>query len=276
MPELQTQTGSDHDTVLALRLGPDDDVAVLTADATSDAQVRVDRDVIRAIQDIARGHKIALRPIAAGDPVRKYGQIIGFATATVSTGEHVHSHNLEFRAFSRAHVPGAGAKTTGFVAESDRLSFDGIVRADGRVATRNYLGILTSVNCSATVARLIARHFSHPGVLDEFPGVDGIVALTHTGGCGMDGHGEGLKVLRRTLTGFARHPNFAGVLLVGLGCEDNQVDALAEAWSQPASTPIRVMTIQDEGGTTATVDKGIACLSECFLRPPPRPGGRCR
>jgi altronate hydrolase len=262
MPELQTQTGSDHDTVLALRLGPDDDVAVLTADATSDAQVRVDRDVIRAIQDIARGHKIALRPIAAGDPVRKYGQIIGFATATVSTGEHVHSHNLEFRAFSRAHVPGAGAKTTGFVAESDRLSFDGIVRADGRVATRNYLGILTSVNCSATVARLIARHFSHPGVLDEFPGVDGIVALTHTGGCGMDGHGEGLKVLRRTLTGFARHPNFAGVLLVGLGCEDNQVDALAEAWSQPASTPIRVMTIQDEGGTTATVDKGIACLSE--------------
>jgi len=83
-------------------------------------------------------------------------------------------------------------------------------------------------------------------------------------------------VLRRTLTGFARHPNFAGVLLVGLGCEDNQVDALAEAWSQPASTPIRVMTIQDEGGTTATVDKGIACLSECFLRPPPRPGGRCR
>ncbi len=262
MRELQTQTGSDHDTVLALRLGPDDDVAVLTADATSGAKVRVDRDVIRAIQDIARGHKIALRPIAAGDPVRKYGQIIGFATATVTTGEHVHSHNLEFRTFSRAHVPGAGAKTTEFVAEGDRLSFDGIVRADGRVATRNYLGILTSVNCSATVARLIARHFNRPGVVDEFPGVDGVVALTHAGGCGMDGHGEGLEVLRRTLTGFARHPNFAGVLLVGLGCEDNQVDALTQAWSQPAGTPVRVMTIQDEGGTTATVDKGIACLRE--------------
>ena len=101
MPERQAQTGGDHDTVLALRLGPDDDVAVLTADATSGALVRVDRDVIRAIQDIARGHKIALRPIAAGDPVRKYGQIIGFATAMVSTGEHVHSHNLEFRTFAR-------------------------------------------------------------------------------------------------------------------------------------------------------------------------------
>ncbi len=262
MREPQTQGGSDPSTVLALRLGPDDDVAVLTANATSGAHVRVDRDVIRAIQDVARGHKIALRPIAAGDPVRKYGQIIGFATATVTTGEHVHSHNLEFRTFSRVHVPGAGTTTTGLVAESDRLSFDGIVRADGRVATRNYLGILTSVNCSATVAKLIARHFSRPGVLDEFPGVDGIVALTHTGGCGMDGHGEGLEVLRRTLTGFARHPNFAGVLLVGLGCEDNQVDALTEAWSQPTSTPIRVMTIQDEGGTTATVDKGVACLRE--------------
>ena len=206
MREPQTQGGSDPSTVLALRLGPDDDVAVLTANATSGAHVRVDRDVIRAIQDVARGHKIALRPIAAGDPVRKYGQIIGFATATVTTGEHVHSHNLEFRTFSRVHVPGAGTTTTGLVAESDRLSFDGIVRADGRVATRNYLGILTSVNCSATVAKLIARHFSRPGVLDEFPGVDGIVALTHTGGCGMDGHGEGLEVLRRTLTGFAASP----------------------------------------------------------------------
>ena len=164
MRELQTQTGSDHDTVLALRLGPDDDVAVLTADATSGVHVRVDRDVIRATQDIARGHKIALRPIAAGDPVRKYGQIIGFATTTVTTGEHVHSHNLEFRTFSRADMPGAGAKTTELVAESDRLSFDGIVRADGRVATRNYLGILITVNCSATVARLIARHFSRPGL----------------------------------------------------------------------------------------------------------------
>jgi len=102
--------------------------------------------------------------------VRKYGQIIGFATATVSTGEHVHSHNLEFRAFSRAHVPGAGAKTTGFVAESDRLSFDGIVRADGRVATRNYLGILTSVNCSATVARLISQALQPPRRSRRVPG----------------------------------------------------------------------------------------------------------
>ena len=203
MPEQPTQTGSVPRPALALRLGPTDSVAVLTTDVASGAQVRVDREMIRAIQDIARGHKIALRPIAAGDPVLKYGQIIGFATATVSTGEHVHLHNMEFRTFVRAHVPGAGAKTTELVAESDRISFDGIVRADGRVATRNYLGILTTVNCSATVAKLVGRHFSRPGVLDEFPGVDGIVTLTHTGGCGMDGHGEGLEVLRRTLMGYA-------------------------------------------------------------------------
>lgn len=249
-------------TVLGLRLSPDDDVAVVVEDVAAGAQVRVGTGAVTALCAVPSGHKIALNPVAPGDPVRKYGQIIGFATSGIGVGEHVHTHNLEFRAFTRDHQAGASARATRLVAEPERITFEGIVRPDGRVATRNYLGLLTSVNCSATAAKLIARHFSAPGVLDDFPAVDGVVALTHTGGCGMDGAGEGLAVLRRTLTGYARHPNFAGVLLIGLGCEVNQVDALSESWALLASTPLHVMTIQGEGGTKATVAEGIARLSE--------------
>jgi altronate hydrolase len=234
---------------------------MLVEDAAPGEKVRIDRAAVAAVQPIPRGHKIALRPIAVRGPVRKYGQIIGFATAPVGIGEHVHSHNLEFQAFTREHQPGVGARATAIVADADRLSFDGVVRSDGRVATRNYLGVLTSVNCSATAARLIARHFTRPGVLDDFPTVDGIVALTHTSGCGMDGRGEGLELLRRTLTGYAHHPNFAGMLLIGLGCEDNQVAALSESWPLPPDTPLHVMTIQGQGGTKATVEEGIARLT---------------
>jgi len=248
-------------SVIALRLAPDDDVAVLMGDAACGARVHIDPEVVMAVQAIPRGHKIALRPIAVGSPVRKYGQIIGFATAPVCTGEHVHLHNLEFRSFARAHRLGVDGPPTRIVADADRLFFDGIVRSDGRVATRNYLGVLPSVNCSATVARLIARHFAGPGVLDDFPGVDGVVALVHTGGCGMDERGEGLAVLRRTLSGYACHPNFAGVLLIGLGCEANQVDALSENWALSTAAQLHVMTIQGEGGTKATVAKGIDRLT---------------
>jgi altronate hydrolase len=247
--------------LIAVRLSPVDDVAVAMADVPAGAQVHLGREVVRAVQDIPRGHKVALRTIALGEPVHKYGQIIGFATARVLTGEHVHTHNLGFRAFAREYQLGGKVRPAPTVAVADRLNFNGIVRSDGRVATRNYLGVLTSVNCSATSAKMIARHFDRPGVLDDFPGVDGVVALTHTSGCGMDGHGQGLEVLRRTLTGYARHPNLAGVLLVGLGCEDNQVDTLSENWAPAPRTQLHVMTIQGEGGTKATVAEGIARLT---------------
>ena len=254
-------TARPNGAVIAVRLAPDDDVAVAMKDVPAGAPVHVGREVVRAVQDVPRGHKVALRPIALGDPVRKYGQIIGFATAPILTGGHVHTHNLEFRTFARPHRLGGEAPPTPTVAVSDRLSFNGIVRSDGRVATRNYLGVLTSVNCSATAAKMIARHFDRPGVLDDFPGVDGVVALTHTSGCGMDGLGQGLEVLRRTLTGYARHPNFAGVLLVGLGCEDNQVETLSENWALASDTQLHVMTIQGEGGTKATVAEGVDRLT---------------
>ncbi|MGA1326179.1 MAG: UxaA family hydrolase, partial [Rubrivivax sp.] len=143
------------------------------------------------------GHKVATRPIAAGEAVWRYGQIIGHATQAVAPGQHVHVHNLAFSDFARAHEPGAGALPTDYAATP--ATFDGIVRADGRVATRNYIGVLTSVNCSATAARAIADHFRRdirPEALADYPNVDGVVALTHGMGCATDSAGEELRVLR--------------------------------------------------------------------------------
>ena len=173
------------------------------------------------------GHKIATRAIAKGQPVRRYDQIIGTATADIAPGQHVHTHNLAFSDFARAHDPGAGASPTAFV--DTPATFQGIVRDDGRVATRNYIGVLTSVNCSATAARAIADHFRRdirPEALADYPNVDGVVALTHGMGCATASDGEELQVLRRTLGGYARHANFYAVLVVGLGCETNQIQGL--------------------------------------------------
>jgi altronate hydrolase len=211
---------------------------------------------------VPRGHKVATAPIAAGEPVRKYNQIIGFAAVAIEPGDHVHTHNVEFKAFERDYAAGVDATVTELVPEGERATFEGIVRADGRVATRNYLGILTSVNCSATTAKLIADQFRRPGLLDDFPNVDGVVALTHGAGCGMASEGEGFDVLQRTLTGYAEHPNFGGFLLLGLGCEVNQVASLAEKWTLDATKAVRTMTIQEEGGTAATVRAGTAALLE--------------
>jgi altronate hydrolase len=209
---------------------------------------------------IPRGHKIAVAEIAEGEPVRKYNQIIGFATKPIVSGDHVHTHNVEFRAFERDYAVGADVTETQFVPESERATFQGIVRPDGKVATRNYLGILTSVNCSATAAKMIADQFRRPGLLDEFPNVDGVVALTHSTGCGMADDGEGIAVLRRTLAGYAEHPNFAGFLMLGLGCEVNQIRGVSEGWRLDPSRPVATMTIQEQGGTLATVRAGVEAL----------------
>jgi altronate hydrolase len=209
---------------------------------------------------IPRGHKIAVAEIAEGEPVRKYNQIIGFATKPIVPGDHVHTHNVEFRAFERDYAVGADLTETQFVPESERATFQGIVRPDGKVATRNYLGILTSVNCSATAAKMIADQFRRPGLLDDFPNVDGVVALTHGTGCGMADDGEGIAVLRRTLAGYAEHPNFAGFLMLGLGCEVNQIRGVSEGWRLDPSRPVATMTIQEEGGTVATVRAGVEAL----------------
>ncbi len=208
------------------------------------------------------GHKVATRPIAAGEAVRRYNQVIGTATQPIAPGQHVHTHNLAFSSFERAHEPGAGATPTAFVAEP--ATFMGIQRPDGRVATRNYIGVLTSVNCSATAARAIADHFRRDihrsdenSVLAAFPNVDGVVALTHGMGCATASDGEELQVLRRTLGGYARHANFAAVLVVGLGCETNQIQGLVAQEGLQEGAHLVTFNIQDTGGTAKTVARGI-------------------
>lgn len=213
---------------------------------------------------IPAGHKIATRAIATGEPVRRYNQIIGFASKPIAAGEHVHTHNLDMGPnkgnFARDYAFGADVKP-----EPTRLSatFMGIKRPDGRVATRNYIGVLTSVNCSATAARAIADHFSrqtNPQALADFPHVDGVVALTHGTGCGMDTEGVGMQILQRTLTGYATHANFWGALVVGLGCEANQINAWLTHGSLREGDNLRVFNIQDTGGTTKTVAKGVELI----------------
>ena len=242
----------------AMLLHADDDVAIATGDLAAAAPVTVGGELLTARDAVMRGHKIAVRRRDVGEPVLRYGQIIGFATCPIEVGDHVHTHNLEFQTFERDYEFARGAQGVSLLPADQRATFEGIVRPDGRIATRNYIGILTTVNCSATAAKHIADAFRRPGLLDAFPNVDGVVALTHTTGCAMAPDGDGLKLLRRTLTGYAKHPNFFGFILVGLGCETNQVRELAEAWEVDPATVVSSMTIQDQGGTAATVREGVS------------------
>jgi altronate hydrolase len=244
---------------LAIRLSPADNVVVARADLLPNTALAEENVTCRS--HIPAGHKLATAPIAAGAPVRKYNQIIGFATAAIAPGEHVHTHNLAMGNFARDYAFCADARPTDMVPEGERATFQGIVRADGRVATRNYLGVLTTVNCSATAAKLIADQF-RGAALADFPNVDGVVALGHGTGCGMASEGEAMDLLRRTIAGYARHANFAGVLILGLGCEANQIGGLLKAERLEPGPLLQTMTIQDTGGTAKTVREGVARLKE--------------
>jgi altronate hydrolase len=242
---------------LTIRLHPDDDVVIARTQLVSGTQLLDEKVTVSGL--VPPGHKVAARAIRKGEPVRRYNQIIGFASRDIAPGEHVHLNNLQMGAFARDYAFGVDAKPTEFV--ESPATFMGIVRADGRVATRNYLGILSTVNCSATVARGIADHF-RGAALAAYPNVDGVVALTHGSGCGMDTKGDGMQVLRRTLGGYAKHANFAGVLVVGLGCEANQISALLGAEDMREGPLLRTFSIQDTGGTAKTVARGIAMIEE--------------
>ncbi len=244
---------------LTIRLGAEDNVVVARAAILPGTELPGENVV--AGDPVPAGHKIATQAVAAGEPLRKYGQVIGFATETIEPGRHVHVQNCEFRTFERDYAACSGAKPTDYVPKAERATFQGIRRADGRAATRNYLGVLASVNCSATAARYIARAFDEEALAD-YPNVDGVVACVHGTGCGMADTGEGYANLQRTLWGFARHANFGGVLLAGLGCEVNQIDFLLEAYGIERGPRFRTMTIQETGGTRKTVERGIAMLRE--------------
>ena len=211
-----------------------------------------------ATQIIPRGHKIATQPIAKGEAVLKYAQVIGYAASDIAAGEHVHTHNLEFRNVEAEYEFSTNLRPVAPVETPD--SFMGYRRATGRVGTRNYIAVLTSVNCSATAARMIAQHFT-PEVLADYPNIDGVVAFVHGTGCAMGGDGTGFEFLQRTLWGYARNPNVGGVLLAGLGCEMMQIDWLIEAYGLTPGPLFQTMNIQDVGGLRKTVDLGIAKIT---------------
>src|SRR5436190_1612594 len=241
---------------LTIRLHPADDGVIARVELP--AGTLVTKENVRSAVRIPPGHKLAVRDVAQGKPVHRYNQIIGFATQPIKAGDHVHVHNVAMGDFQRDYAFCSFAKKTDYVAHP--ATFMGIKRADGRVATRNYIGILTSVNCSATVARMIAEHFKNR--LDDYPNVDGVVALTHKTGCGMASEGEATDVLRRTIAGYARHPNFFASQLVGLGCEANQINMLLSAQGLKKSDKLGAFTIQEKGGTRKAVENGIARVQE--------------
>ncbi len=240
-----------------IRLNANDNVVVCVDKVAAGTVV----DGVAAREPVMKGHKMATRLIAKGEAVRKFGQIIGFASTDIAPGSHVHEHNCAFEGgFARDY---AHARENGWTPPPlDGLpaTFRGYRRRDGRAGTRNYVAVLTSVNCSASVARFVAQAARERGLLARYPNIDGVVAFTHGTGCGMDGKGEGYELLQRTVWGHAASPNVGGALLIGLGCEVFQIPRLLERYGLKDSPTFRTMTIQASGGTRKTVEQGLEAL----------------
>lgn len=238
-----------------IRLHDGDNVLIALTDLAKGAEV----GGLTLPGPVPRGHKIAARAIARGENVIRYGQIIGQATEGIPAGDHVHSHNLGMGPHSTDYAIGTACRP---LPPLEPMMFQGYHRPDGTVGTRNYLGILTSVNCSGSVARFIAEAAEKDPVLNAMPGLDGVVPIVHGTGCGMSGTNEGYQTLMRTLKGYARNPNFGGILLVGLGCEVMQVPDLVGQGRLRPDGNFRYMTIQGEGGTRATIERALKTLRE--------------
>ncbi len=242
---------------LVLCLHAKDDVLIALRDIAAGTPLPApDSSTIVTAVPIPAGHKVAVRQIAAGSPVRRYNQIIGFASRPISAGEQVHVHNLAMGSFERDYAFCADVRPQR--QPSTRLTFDGIVRPDGRVATRNYIGVISSVNCSANVCRAIGGAFRGTA-LEAYPNVDGVVSITHKTGCAMP---QGIELLQRVMAGYIRHVNFAAVLFIGLGCETLQIAPLMEAEKLKESARLHAFNVQDIGGTRTTIERGVALVRE--------------
>lgn len=241
-----------------IHLHEQDNVAVLLVTVTKGVQLSVSGRHVTAQSNIPAMHKVAVAPIKQGEAILKYGQFIGVAKQAIGPGEHVHEDNCIVGDFAKDYGFCRHAHPTDYVSEDQRATFQGYRRPNGKYGTRNFIAILTTVNCSATVARNVAAQFSYPGALDAYPNVDGVVAFTHETGCGMRAEGEGYETLRRTFNGYARHPNFGGVLMIGLGCETMQVQRVLEESGLENGDTFQAFTIQDVGGTRNSIEKGVA------------------
>jgi altronate dehydratase len=242
----------------AIRLHPADNVVIALTDLPAGTHLLEAGATLSG--PVPRGHKIAAAAIPPGANVIRYGQIIGVATQGIAPGDHVHTHNLGMGAHDQDYAFSTDLRPLPAIAGP--RSFEGYRRADGRVGTRNYLGVVTSVNCSGSVARFIAEACEREDWLRDNPAIDGVVPIVHGTGCGMSGRDEGYDTLFRTLQGYIQQPNFAGILLVGLGCEVMQVPDLVGRGRARGDGAFRYMTIQQTGGTRRTVEKGVAILRE--------------
>ncbi len=240
-----------------IRLHPDDNTVV--ARGIIERGALIDGLGVEARDKIPAGNKIASQKIAKGEAVRKYNVVVGFAAHDIEPGTWLHNHNTEFREFDRDPAHASEFKPVDMLPEAERATFQGIVRDDGRVATRNYIGICSTVNCSATVVRKAAEYFT-PERLAAYPNVDGVVAFSHGLGCGMEMSGEPMDLLRRTIAGFACHANIAATLIVGLGCERNQIAGLMEAQGLETGPKLHTFTMQATGGTRKTIAAVIEAI----------------
>ena len=234
-----------------VRLSPEDNLVIAVDQVPQGAQAAG----VTAAERIMRGHKMAIVPIEKDQPVKKFGQIIGFASQPIAPGAWIHEHNVVMHDFARDYQFAQGARNDEILPVEQRATFEGYVRANGAVGTRNYIGILTSVNCSASVAKFIAEAFNRSNLLDDYPEVHGVVPFVHGTGCGMAAYGEGFDVLRRTQWGYATHPNLGGALMVGLGCETFQIDRMKKEYNLVEGEHFQSMTIQATGGTRKTIEE---------------------
>jgi altronate hydrolase len=244
---------------LTLRLNRADNVVTAIADLAAGTALPDENLVCK--DSIPGFHKVATAPIEKGEKVFKYGQIIGVAQQAIQVGAHVHTHNMGMLEYEKKYAFGVDAHPVIPVPANEQAYFQGIVRPDGRVATRNYIGVIATASCSAGVARFIADAFDAE-TLAAFPHVDGVVSVIHGSGCGLADHGESIDCLQRTLAGWARHPNFAGILLVGLGCEVNQVENMVGVINPAPEARFKFLNIQSSGGTKKTVAAGVEIVRE--------------
>lgn len=242
-----------------IRLHPNDNVVVARTDVGLGEAIP--SEGITSRSQVPSGHKIAARDIQPGEPILKYNVCIGFAAHPIAAGTYVHSHNVTFREFDRDYAYGKDYVPTAYVPPDQQATFDGFVRPNGDVGTRNYIGILSTVNCSATVVHKVAEAFKGDK-LDAYPYIYGVVGLSHGLGCGMEMSGEPMQLLRRTLGGFARNPNFAAVLIIGLGCERNQMQGLMEQEGLSQGPKLYTFVMQEEGGTRKTVEAAVAAVEK--------------
>jgi altronate hydrolase len=249
---------------VAVQLHPEDNIAVAARNLQPALEIQSDGNVITLNDRVALGHKFALRDISQGEAVTKYGQIIGFASESIPAGTHVHVHNLAADAFERDYAFCRDCPPPSPRAEP--RYWMGYDRGDGRYGTRNYIAIISTVNCSASTSKYISERFRASGLLRPYPNVDGVVAITHKAGCAMQYGGPDHSQLERTLAGFAKHPNVAAYVLVGLGCETGHAIHLVEnqgliQLNGSRKRPV-IITIQECGGIGKTVDAGVRAIAE--------------